>query len=537
MSTISLTNTRRRTEAGFAMVMLAISSFAIVLVVGFATDVGSWYLNASRLQRTSDAAALAGASSLPDVDAARAAADFTLRANDTQDGVDHKSIEYETTADQFEVTVRDDAVSTYFIRMIIPKLSIERTSTAARPSASPALGSPYNILGSGDLAISGIPKQNFWLAINGFCSPKEDGDYFSAIWDGNKGPMTSTLDSNHNFVPGAGATHNCVGPQTNENYNPSGYSYFVDVPKPPHAGDTVTLRVYDPAFGVEYATPDKQLTFDNDKYPSLTTQYVVWNTNGTPENDTDDTRLASYNVVPDIGVAQASAWVDLYTIPSSMLAKGGQFRVQVRNQKLAALPQNVIDGAIGTNAFSLGAFRSWAPGGCDARQSDTCPRFYGRGALSVFNNLAGSAGDKVTLYFAEIDPAYVGQEFSVFLWDPGEGVQKIELLGPDDTPINFDWSTSPPTPGYSGVNSAYLDTSGDGPASGPNLSNPYKFNDRLVVMRVTLPLDYPDMVADAGGDQWLRLRYTVGSAPGDRTTWGVDLDSSPSAPPHLMRSR
>lgn len=522
-----MTRSRKDDEQGYVLVLVAMASLVIVLAAGFAVDLGSWYLSASRLQRSADAAALAGAIGLPNTGVAQADIRTAYSRNGFDHGVDDIEIANVVTSDRVKTTVTANRVPTYFTSVVFDSIRISRSSTAARGTESPSLGSPYNVLGTGDLSIPGIPKQNFWLAVNAFCSAKEDGDFFNARWDGNKGPMTAAVDANGNFVPDPTAKHSCPGPEVNADYNPGGYSYFVDIP--PSPSGSVTIRVYDGSF--QPARPDQKIDLPNEFYGGFNTYFHVWDTAGTPDNEADDTLLASKDIpINDARPGAVGAWLDLYTVPNSRVAAGSQYRVQVL---VPDQTTDVWDYQHGINAFALGAFRSWAPGGCDTRTRADCPRMSGRNALSVFNSLAG-AGGSMSYYFAEVGAGYIGQPFEVFLWDLGEGVEKVELLAPDGTPLKFAWDSVPAVVGSGATDVNFLDTSGTSPPR-PNRSNSFKFNDRLVTLRVTLPLEYADYVANAGGDKWLRVRYTLNDSPNDRTTWGINMGDAVSRPPRLVR--
>ncbi len=528
-------------ESGYVLAVTALSALAFMLVVGFAVDLGAWYLNVSRLQRAADAASLAGAVALPDTDQASQNVTDSLRNNGYVDGADSITVTTTVSSDRLVTEVKDNNVKTYFTSMFLPHLVVSRESTAIRANAAPALGSPFNVMGTGDLNIPGLPaKQYYWLAINGACDPKEDGDYFFAFHDRSKGPFTGAF-VDHQAVLGPNAQHHCTGTPLpgqidNPDFEPSGYSYFVDIPKPATVKD-VDIKVYDPAF--YDITPGGQpsndksmfLSADGWSYPSY--KFTLFKTNGTPDDPSDDTKISHIGALAnDDQTVMFKKWFTLFTVPySSIPADGTQYRVQVEGYT-GGLDFMAVRAQSGANSFSLGAFPGGAIAACDSRTDVHCPRVYGRKAVSVYNDLVGPSGGNADFYFAEIDTAYIGKTIDLNLWDPGEGVQKLQVLGPDGTPLKFDWAADTT---YSGTNVDFIDSSGSGPPAGPNLSNDYKFNDRLITIRLTLPSDYGDMVSAAGGSKWLKIRYTIGTTSSDRTTWGVTVSSSPSAPPRLTR--
>ena len=535
-------------EKGFVLAFMAISMLTIVIVMGFAVDVGAWYLTASRLQRSADSAALAGAISLPDQVDAAASINAAYERNNLKPATDPSiDITNEITSGYAKTTVTNHNVQTYFTHMFLPHISISRTSQAARATNAPAIGSPFNVLGTGDLSIPGlVGKQNFWLSINGECTAKEDGDYFNSRYDANKGPFTGLVNPNGSNQAAANATTHCD--QSDPNYavaNPTynsgaGYSYFVDVPKP-MPGGTVRLKVRDGAYHGEHGDAnDNALQLPGDRKLGWETQFTVFKINN--PDAPDDTSPGAQTLVSQVLIDgydtrdDNGIWVLLYDIPNSEIsAAGGKYRIQVTTPPTC--PGGFVsEEGRGVNNFSLGAFMSWRDGqACDSRvpTEKQCPRIYGRNAMSVSTNFSGAAGTNASFYFAEIDPTYVGLTFHIFMWDPGEGTESIQILQPDGTPLTFDYKTSDGLYQESGVQS--IDTSGRNFAPRTaNLSNTYKFNDRLIDITATLPADYVSHIGP-NDDDWLRIQYTLGATSGDRTTWGLTVGGSTFSPPHLVR--
>ena len=549
-----------RPEGGFVLVMVAISALALCAMVGFAVDLGSWYLNASRLQRAADASALAGADALPDIPQAKLDAITGYARNGYVHGDDY-DISTFTTDERFSTSIQAKHVKTYFIGMIVKELTITRTANASRAHATPLLGSPFNVMGSGNLDIPGIPKQYYWLAVNGICSAREDGDYFTARWDGNKWPLKSTVNANFSFETitdgsaGGPSKHHCPWEAGNPDKdfvqeNPewdkggkNGYSYFIDVPPPPAIGESVNISLYDAGYSIYDGptTRDVNNKLPGDINPFVCLVFHVYDTAGTPDIDTDDGAALRSKII--CGDEYMLRWSTLYTLDYDRIKDGGQFRVQVYPDYN---DYEDLKARIGGNTFSIGAFPSWkAPlSGCSKLPPNpdrTCPQVYGRNAVSVYNDLeaAASAG-KATFYFAEMGTAHIGRPFYLFLWDPGEGVSELKLLAPDGTPLNFEWSASPRGAVWQGSGTS-LNTSGtDDPpgatAANPtgNRSNRNRFNDRLVTLKVTLPPSYATMIGP-GGDKWIRMQYTLDRSRGDRTTWGASVGDGANGPPRLTR--
>lgn len=539
----------RKDERGFVLVFIALGLVVFLLVVGFAVDLGSWYLRAAKLQRAADSAALAAASALPDVDLAKQYAEETYRKNGFENGKNNINITMDSTLDTFSTSAQDTQVSTYFTKFLFNHITLKRESTAERAGNGPDLGSPYNVLGTGDLDIDGLPEpMNYWLAMNLPCSPREDGDYFAARREGNKGPFSTAQDANRNYLSPSG-WHNCDAGVANPNYQQAAYSYFIDVPAPSVASGNVEIWIYDPGYNSTnvvldspgYVYPDKQISLGNDtNWVDGSFGYDLLDTNGTPSDYSDDIHLLAHPQTvsswdPRFDDEAHQKWWHLGTIPAGSVGPdGGTYRVQLIGDN-----QDLDETDRGINSFSIGAFPTWMTPftACDSRTDTRCPKVYGRSAMSVNTQLSGGAGSTVDFFFAKIDPAYIGQTFDVMMWDPGEGVQKIELLMPNNEPMRFNWSADPDGgAGYSGSNAMSIATDGVGPSPpGFKLSNDYIFNGRLLTLKVTIPPEYAAAV-DTSGSDWLRLRYTIGTAEADRTTWGITTSGGGSGNPHLIRT-
>ncbi|HET9770236.1 MAG TPA: Tad domain-containing protein, partial [Acidimicrobiia bacterium] len=162
-------------ERGLVLVWMAMTLVVLLGMAGFAVDLGSWYLRSAKLQRAADAAALAGVVWMPgDPASAQAAALATLHKN----GIDTTkvSVSYPppSASQQFRVKLTDPNVPAYFSRPFLPSISETRSATSEYVTPVP-MGSPKNTFGSGNLLPS-PNTENFWAAVSGWCSGKENGD-------------------------------------------------------------------------------------------------------------------------------------------------------------------------------------------------------------------------------------------------------------------------------------------------------------------------------------------------------------------------
>ncbi len=578
----------KRNDSGYVLVLVAIASMALILVVGLALDSASWYLQASRMQRAADSAAMAASSKLPDHDLALDYAKRSLAANGIVEGPEY-AVKIDLVGDSAYVTATKRKARSSLLRAVIPSISLERRSAARKSSSQPILGSPFNVLGSGGLNIPGIPQQNFWLAINGSCSPAEDGDLFTAAWDKTKGPFdtSSQLDAEHPYeYAGSSAvkTHCKYGPQTAGNppiagaqINPYyvdrveaglgdvGYSYYIDIPPPPASvgsAGTVKIALFDPSFSADGAhwlnvpeiANDDELKQEGDITSAFDPYFRLYNTHGDDDisNDTPVRTMGFYsNDHRENATASGSgmdAWQVLAVLSGNAIANGGTYRVQVGMPSLKSTIDDFASDTSdnfprrGINTFAIGAFPSWLPStqpGCDTRDpvnGATCPRVYARGAMSVSVVLPDSVATttaNVPLYFAELEPDTAGTPVTLYLWDPGESVEGISIVGPGDTPLTFSYKTSDGA--FSGTGVTSIDTKGGGGVVDQYLTSRYKFNDRLLSIDLTVPTDWASIVSANGGDKWVKLRYVVANnARDDRTTWGISFGQSGFSPPHLV---
>jgi Flp pilus assembly protein TadG len=531
---------RRADERGFIAITTALLLVVLMLAAALALDVAVWYSKGLALQRTVDAAALAGVIRMPNF----SEAEDMVRLSASRNGVDPASIEVArdpSSPRRLKVRLKQ-TVSSFFGKFARPNTTLTRQATAEFVS-SIEMGSKLNAIGTGDLFdFPGLGKQNFWLAINGFCTAKEDGDRFASAYDGNRAgrvascnptlPVVKNLDYRK---PGTDA------PQ---------YTYVVDVPCPTPgetpclslpAEDTL-ISVYNPLFDMsnQPGTIDSnilQSTDPNFGNTQITTSFSIRDTNG-------DLMIAP-NGMKSFGTCNnctaTNGWSPLFQIPKAMGA--GRYKVDVNTEEAQT-------NSYGSNAFSLSA--TWAsvlPGPCAS-----CPSMAGESSISVYAN---APGNEVDFFLAQLDPAtdFRGKRLQILLWDVDQGADSISILQPTASgyqPFPFRFRTFdhgldgvpvddkfPSTPLPGGV----LDVSGLASTLGAQAppwplterANDYKFNGRMIALELTVPSDYgcvpasaPCVPAPIPEDGWWKIRYkTSADEVFDRTTWTVRLMGDP----------
>lgn len=508
---------RCRDERGVVLVWMAAMMAVLLAMAGFAVDLGSWYLRSSKLQRAADAAALAGVVWMPgDPAAAQAAAVATLQRN----GIDTSQVAVSypppSASQQFRVQLSDPDVPRFFSRPFVDNVRETRTATGEYVTPVP-MGSPKNTFGTGNLLPS-PNTENFWAAVSGWCSGRENGDLRQAGRD-------------QTFISGSWTCGASL--PANTDYLATGYVYAVDFASAP--GTNIALEVYDPGYNPSGSNADNSLRSGS----TVTTTYTVYGKTASPfDPPTSTTPLHTRTFTT--GTSGQNSWVNLYTL---VAPTAGRYYIQVRT---AANESN----SYGSNGFGLRARPASAPWSnstsvCttvagDPGYSAACPQVHGVEDMSIFANQTGSSA---AFYLAQVDPVYAGKTMQIDLFDPGEGASRLEILNPNGSPVNFDWRTpcgtingrtvaapsgapcnsTTKTAGANGV--AYLDVSGTGTQPYGNLSSNSRFSNRTVSVFVRLPSNYTALY---GTKSWWKIRYTTTTGTvTDRTTWSVSILGNP----------
>lgn len=561
MSRIPIVRRCHRREEGYVLVMTALMLLGLMVMAAFTIDVGLWYSRANRLQRAADAAALAGVTYMPNLTEAYAVAMDTAKKN----GFDSSDLQLNVVPAsvagaprRLKVTLTDTNVPAIFGSMLMDHISITRSGTAEYVSQVP-VGSPLNAIGTGEQPgyLPGGGAQNFYLAVGGYCTAKEDGDRFLSFYDGNRQQTPSPT-----YVCTPSQHPNPSQVVQNIDYRPEGYDYIVHIPcgipdptipcapGTTAATDTV-VQLYDPEYeprDPQVATdlrPDQKLALQAHEEPTgtndyasiaVTTTFEVWDTNYTPTNPTDDTRVftKTYTTCNGDGVSTCiPTWRNLYTIPNG--AHAGNWKVRVFTQALEA-------HSYGVNAFSIRAAKGGVWSLCDGRTDGTCPGVAGDSNLAVLLNIPAVA----TFYLARFAPAdeFRGKQVQLLLWDAGERADSIQILDNNGNPAPFQYQTwSPGIVGYpndtaiplSGATTS-LDVSGGLLAPTPGWGaatrfNQQKFNDRMLSILLNIPTDY-GLSGPLANDGWWQIKYTASLSLKDLSTWSVTLLGDPV---HLVR--
>jgi hypothetical protein len=291
----------RDRSRGQVLVVFAGSALVFFTLMALVIDVSWYWANTLRVQRTADAAAMAGAVWLPgDVTKATNAARTeatkngytnpgggcaagTVCVTPSQDSLD---------PEQLNVTV-SAPVPTFFMRVLgIQSIPAARTAKAVFVQKLP-MGSPLNYFGVyQDCKVSGtsiscaslpdatgvgtLASQGFFGAIEGQGANRATGDAFATAY--NPDPTANDAANSGGLIV--------------QQYDPNGYEYQVRVP-----ANGSTLYIYDPTFCATTSGPggghlgagDHWLSTTNHNAPvAASTYFRLYNTQNTLFTTTDD---------------------------------------------------------------------------------------------------------------------------------------------------------------------------------------------------------------------------------------------------------
>lgn len=237
---ISLRNTdRSRRQHGYILTMFALLLVPLLLMVGFAVDVGYWYNRASDMRRAADAAALAGVVWLPDEAAATTAALAAAAKNGFVPSANVSiSVKPSTRSPRrLEVSITDNRVGSFFYKSLGGNnITLTRTSYAEYVLPVP-MGSPRNFFGTGVLfdnyTGTGIPTEYLYQSVNPYCTDKVNGDRHQS--------------GHFNDV----ATGTCTN-NVNTEFRPDGYELYIEAPQ--GRTEAIEVRLYDPRYNEDTYT-------------------------------------------------------------------------------------------------------------------------------------------------------------------------------------------------------------------------------------------------------------------------------------------
>ncbi|MGH8872964.1 MAG: TadG family pilus assembly protein [Acidimicrobiia bacterium] len=486
-----LQRARTGDDRGAALALVAGSLVVLMGMAAFGSDLAWFYLNASRIQRAADAAALGGVIWLPGQPgtADSTAVDIALR-NGYDDGL--ADVEVLPAAvpgepNKLQVTVRD-VVPTFFAKILgFDTMTISRTAVAEYiPPLK--LGSPEQQFGNScDPDQPGCTGQaNFWANIHGKWTDRGMGDAYSS-W------CESSSDN-------PGCAQNGIARST-------GYLYGIE------STSGFTLQFNDLAFyntSGSNPTGDQIRTGDRgceDWGPSSApdcgpTMYVALYAPDPTPLDVSDNALLCEATVPPLPQVPDTDPPHPFTPPDSKAcwtqSGPGVYVVQVRH----------VDPGSATNRAGLNRYSLRSTSG----------NLFALGDFSIYNNFSGSV---TSFYLAEVPTYYHGKTFVIELYDPGESAANgtLQIKDPGGGTFNAGECRI-----YDRDNPSQSWTLQQTIAAGNDcqeLVTPQEYHRRWLKFEMDLPPEY------ACTNCWWKMNYVYTSPVNDTTTWRAYMIGNP----------
>ncbi len=265
------------------VLVLFVMFFVLVMsgVAGTVIDLGFIYREKVRMATAADAGALAGALQLPSTTSADAKAKQYASRNSYTDGQNGVTITtYPVPPDKFKVEIQKP-VRHYFMQLLgITTTDVKATATAQYYSLQ-----PINIWGTGTYGTVGTQS----LEISGPKGIKSYGDPYATEYTG-------------------------TGYTPNSEYDPSGYSYCMNIPSnysTINGTTNVSLELFDATSGTSACTSCSPCTgcttpsgWNDEVYTAhgtstqATTEYSIYAPDATPNDTTDDVLVSTVSIGP-----------------------------------------------------------------------------------------------------------------------------------------------------------------------------------------------------------------------------------------------
>ena len=525
----------RGSDEGYIIAQTALLLIPLMIFAAFATDIGYWYVQGQKAQRSVDAASLAGVAFMPDLNAAEAEARAVATRNGYTDATPNNNSDFltgplpqiEVTSPRpgaLEVKVRNEE-RTFLGRVVMDSIVVERFAVA--DFVPPLyLGNPSSALGTGTIPETslGVPPDLTWLALNAYCTDMERGDHLMA------GYTNGIADRTYSTC-GPGSGRLASGVTANPHYDPDAYVFVAETR--PGTGP-IDLQVFEP--GLNCTDAPRRVLDTGDRRGAPRIHYRVYG----PNTSLNHRSFVENNAPIASGLFSAGAcftnspagdgWWPMATgLPSP--TDGGFYYVQLATQgPTLDLSGEAFWNEVGINFLSMKANRSGNPDACILSAADpTCPKLYALEWLPMYRDLDNSEDE---FYLTEVDEAHAGSVMNIRVFDPADGAISIQFADPSgaSVPFSYRWADGSLL-NFTG--SGYLETSpttatsrcswGGGGSNPCLLTSPFSdFNDHMLEITIEIPTDYT-----CGGNCWWTVRYTTGGGVGDRTNWSIDFIGDP----------
>jgi Flp pilus assembly protein TadG len=547
---------RKRDEKGFVVVWFALLMVLFMGMAAFAVDLGNWYLNIQRIQRSADAAALDGDILLPsDVVLARETARDGLIRNGIPASAAQQAFAVDTCTptsqyciaqvpnqtNQLEVHITTTVKNT-FVKMFGGAKTTTFTRRAiAEHRTGLSLGSGRNFVGGNEPTWSGTPRwgavdplnTKYWPEVGGRDSAKQNGDRTTtdSCYDVQQAAVAT--------VYGDEQTPTCAS--GNPEYKSTGRWFRVHVNGDPSQGNKyLIVQAYDPGFYVTtMSSTPCQAPYSNG-VPRTTVDSCPGDgpSDGNPTKFTTTFRMrpalndtsttlgtchapfeGSENAGADMGNnaigPYVHQWVTLCTPYRIDVSKSRDYFLQV-----------TTGAGNGQNSFALRAGLS-----STSSESNVDPALsQSLITISADNNIAmnyslPTAGVPSVFTLSQVSNQWANQPITFEFFDLGDGGigngdGDFTMLDQSGNPVpgTCKYSVTPRAPAF---------------VNAPGCSFHYTqalFNGQLVKFTWTPPANYscvPTNLTSTGGC-WIYGRLNaIDASPDDLTTWSLDYPDKP----------
>lgn len=267
-------------DTGAMAVILALLMPVLLALCALAIDIASWYVEAMKVQKTADAASMAGVTFMPQDFASATTAALDM-ASDNGYPASKVAVSKNDSSgaplppSQLRVTVTN-TVPTFF-GVILGRTAQTISRSAIADFQAPAImGNPCNTFGNEPPSNAGaaLPAGSALPASGGFATCTSTPQYWATM----QGPATDKLQGDrYSTRVCSNGVDNCSG-GVNSEYKQDGY-YFVVRVQPAAVNTAVALQVFDPAHVYTGTTcdqlPSSGITNGMNPYaPDASTRYA-----------------------------------------------------------------------------------------------------------------------------------------------------------------------------------------------------------------------------------------------------------------------
>ncbi len=331
----------------------------------------------------------------------------------------------------------------------------------------------------------------------------------------------------------------------------TGYDYIVEF-----SGANGRVYLFDPVFCATGVNPEgsgnygagdhwtgRPLGGGSGTLP-VTTEFRLYNTNGTLIEKSDDTLVSSLPPYTSQGSDQSGEFDDPGVGGSGAgdIPTGGLFvdcHNHAAHNEWVPLQAGLAAGTYRLNVSSqagnplTAAENLWSLYVADDGPVGSA-RVYGEARMVAYSNLNGApvtnAPVKQVFYLAQVEEKHAGKTMQIELFDPGDvaGDATLRILSPDGS--SYDYATFDYAADGACISGRSDACSGSGQISiNTAIGGQSSFDNSAITITVPLPVTYGNGGLTPSGETesgWWKIEYEVGDA-NDTTTWEVSILENP----------